>query len=227
MDEKTALVIGGTSGLGLELALKLRETHDNVIVTGRTETTHSDIDFRGLDLSADISLMGRLNDFVRDLPVVDMVIYAAGFYQEKTVDELGDQDIDDMLSVGLGACMKVIARILRKQETLPCLIAITSTSQWTPRLYEPAYTAAKAGLGMLGDSIALDPAVEKVLVAAPSGMKTRFWADTDKDTSTMLEAAWVAEVILADLFQFGVSYEYRYARILRNPSRVEIVVTRY
>lgn len=117
----------------------------------------------------------------------------------------------------------IFFEVLNHQKYLPGLIAVTSTSQWTPRLREPVYTAVKAGLGMFANSVSLDPAIGKTLVAAPAGMKTPFWKGTDKDTSDMLDPAWVADQILN---LYNDDFKYKYARIMRGPSRVEIMEKR-
>ena len=129
-----------------------------------------------------------------------------------------------MLNVGLVAPINILNRILKYQSSLSGFIAITSTSQWTPRLFEPAYTTVKAGLGMFGNSVSLDLRVGKVLVAAPSGMKTDFWRDSSRDMSMMLDPKWVAQKII-DLYNED-GFDYKFAKILRKPPRVEVIEKR-
>ena len=131
-----------------------------------------------------------------------------------------------MLSVGLTNAIYLTRQLLHEQDQLPEFIAITSTSQWTPRLYEPVYTAVKAGLGAYANSLSLDPRVKKTLVAGPAGMATNFWKDTDEkehDTSQMLDPDWVADRIIELTHE---NYSYKFARILRGPARVEVQETR-
>ena len=64
-----------------------------------------------------------------------------------------------------------------------------------------------------------------MLLAAPAGMETNFWnrpGITSKPQG-LLDPHWVAEQI-NDLY--AGSYKYRFAKILRNPAQVEVVVTR-
>ncbi len=177
-DKPNALVVGGTSGLGLELALLLARTH-HVVVTGRQNSRKMQLEFWYLNLSSR-SPMGSvishaLNELVEKLPSVDLYIHAAGFDEDGTIDELKDDDILNTLSVGLIAPAMLLERLLRKQGRLGGFIAVTSTSQVTPRLREPIYCASKAGLAMLAQCISLDPRVGKVVVAGPTGMNTPFW----------------------------------------------------
>src|SRR3989344_1280106 len=196
-----ALVVGGTSGLGLEMAKLLLERGD-VIVTGRKNPEIAGLTFHRWDMAIttdglleQVVQMGRL--FIGG-PPIDLLIWAAGFYQKGTLGELSTEDILRMNNLGLLAPAIFLKNIIQKQTLLPGFIAITSTSQWTPRKEEPLYTAVKAGLGMLANSLSFDPALGKVLVAAPAGMKTKFWGNALRETNDMLDPRWVAEVILGN-----------------------------
>ncbi len=215
------LIIGGTSGLGLSLAKKLTETYD-VYITGRHDPKDPTLHFVPLDLVSPSESSSAIKTLVQDLPSMDLLIYAAGFFQEGTVTDLSAEQIDTMFAVGLTGAIFTTQQLLKKQGELAEFIAITSTSQWTPRLYEPVYTAVKAGLGAYANSISLDPRVKKTLVAGPAGMATNFWKDTDKnahDTSKMLDPEWVADKILELREE---DYNYKFAQILREPARVDV-----
>lgn len=223
VEPKRALVVGGTSGLGLEIGRCLSKEGWLVYFSGRKPRAVPGR-FMAFDTEGERPLNQRISEVVNTLPGVDLFVYAAGFYQEGSITELSPGKIDAMLNVGLLAPALFIREILRHYRTLTGFIAITSTSQWTPRVYEPVYTAVKAGLAMLANSLSLDDCIGKTLVAAPAGMRTHFWDSTDKDTSTMLDPAWVAEEVIR-LYAVG-DYRYRFAKILRDPPRVEVAETR-
>lgn len=225
--ENIALIAGGTSGLGLEMARLLRsENNFKVYVTGRREPVDKQLSFVYFNIDSQTDqLPRRIDKVLSGLPEqIDLFVCAMGFYQEGSMKQFSDEDILKMMNVGLVAPTLILSRILNRQGQLPGFIAITSTSQWTPRIYEPVYTTVKAGLGMLANSLSLDPQVGKVLVVGPAGMKTNFWADIERDTSKMLEPTWVAEQICQ--LYFGDNFKYKCARILREPSRVEVVEKR-
>lgn len=222
IDMYKALIIGGSSGLGLALAEMLSPDY-HVFVTGRRDPKNKAVSFTELELDSD-SLGDDLDTLLLDLPEIDLLVYAAGIYQEGTISDLSDHDLEKMNRIGLMAPAMLLQRILNQQDELPGFIAITSTSQWTPRLLEPMYTAVKAGLGMLANSVSKDEHVGKVLVAGPAGMNTRFWEENPRDPNVpMLDPVWVAEQILDE---WNGEFEYKFIRILREPKRVEIVETR-
>lgn len=221
-NKQNALIVGGSSGLGLELAVMLSATH-HVIVTGRRDPKNEKVDFRVLDLSEGSRLAEDFDKFLANLPRIDSFVYAAGFYQEGSICDVSDDNIATMMSVGLLAPTMLLQRLLKKQDELPGFIAVTSTSQWTPRLLEPIYTAVKAGLGMLANSVSLDERIGKVLVAGPAGMNTRFWEKSPRNMSTMLDPKWVAEQIID---QYYGDFKYKFVHVLRGPARVEVIETR-
>lgn len=244
---KNVLIVGGTSGLGREMALKFFEEGHLVTVVGRGMLHNGPFNLDSIPKQKEIirvvggfDLVGnsdRIKDIILDFDYrnsrIDIFVYVAGFYQEKSFGELVGYDIDEMLAVGLRAPAFFLRHIFAFQENLSGFIAITSTSQWTPRAKEPMYTAVKSGLYMMASSVSLDERVGKVLVAAPAGMKTNFFKGkkTEEEMKDYLDSKWVADQIVRlynnSLDPDGANYEFRFAKILRNPPRVEIAETRY
>ncbi|MDE1924693.1 MAG: SDR family oxidoreductase [Patescibacteria group bacterium] len=220
-----ALVVGGTSGLGAQMAIRLATAYE-VHITGRKRlvgVNAEKVHFHELRLDDRGSLSDAIGELVEKLPPLNLFVYAAGFFQKGAIDDLHESAISAMIDVGLQAPAFFLHHILARQRFLQGFIAITSTSQWTPRREEPIYTAVKAGLGMLAHSVSLDTSVERVVVAAPSGMRTRFWEQDGRDTSSMLDPDWVAAQILA---QYKGAYGYKFLKILRDPPRVEVAEER-
>lgn len=220
---KNILIIGGTSGIGLELAKIYSSLGHAVFATGRKNLNVADVKYINFPISSNQDETIRQADkLLSQIEKINMVIYSAGFYQEGRINELSDSQITEMINVGLLAPALVIKRLKNNPGKPLEITLITSCSGYTPRELEPIYAAVKAGLGMLGASLSLDPELGKVLVAAPSGTRTHFW-DKNKDTSKYLDPKWVAEQIIK---LSSNQFKYCYAKILRNPKRIEIVETR-
>lgn len=218
----STLIVGGTSGLGLELAKDFHQAGSEVIVTGRRDIDVAGISKEELGLSgADLPV--RIGELVMRLPQVDTLIYAAGYFQEGRVTDLTDEQIEEMIDVGGRGLIYFVREILKKQGSLKELVTITSTSAWTPRQKEPIYNFVKAGAGHLSNGLAEDGRIDKVLVAGPAGMATNFWENSPRDLSTMLDPAWVSDQIME--LRNG-DYQYKFAKIMREPARVEVVERR-
>lgn len=221
---KNILIVGGTSGLGLELAILYAAAGHNVFITGRKDPKKENLKFVYFSMDSQIEkLNDQINELLGKIEKINTLIYTAGYYQEGCIDKLKDDEILEMINVGLTAPALLVKRLKNNPEKPLKIMIITSSSQYTPREKEPIYTAVKAGLGMLANSLALDQEIGKVLVVAPSGMKTPFWKNHNKDTSTMLDPKWVAEQIIS--LSSG-PFKYKYAKILRDPERVEVVEMR-
>ena len=220
---KHILIIGGTSGLGFELARQYRELGHHVTVTGRKNPNLAGVGFERLDIGQDTSaLISQIDELVKETGPVNTLIYAAGFYQEGHIDDLSDEDILSMIHVGITAPTLLINRLKNNLGKPLKVILITSSSQYTPRQLEPIYTMVKAGLGMLGRSLALDADLGKVMVIAPSSMLKPFWND-EKDTSTYLDPSWAATQIIE--LSSG-PFKYKFAKLLRDPARVLVEETK-
>ncbi|MBI5079626.1 SDR family oxidoreductase [Candidatus Wolfebacteria bacterium] len=218
-----ALVIGGTSGLGLALALLLEQEGCQVFVAGRKDPKKNNLTFVNLDIGSDArKLSADLDNIVAMIKPVDLLVYAAGMFQHGALDKINDSDIAIMINVGIFAPALILQKLMRTQSKLPGVILITSTSQWMPRLEEPLYAATKAGLAMLGKSISLDKKIKKTLIVGPAGMDTKMWRGK-KRSGILLDPKWVASRILR-LYKGG--FAYKLVRILRDPPRVESVEKR-
>lgn len=225
MSKKTVLIVGGSSGLGLELARILSSDY-RVIVTGRNDPCVDFLEFHTLSISRNYpngTFEETLQNFIKQLPVIDLFIYAAGYYEELSIKDETVSKIEDMILVTLTTPALMLRQLLSQQVRMESFVAITSTSHFTPREKEPVYAAAKAGLAMLANSVALDPSFGKVLVAAPGGMGTNFWKKANRELQDALDPVWVAKQILEQLNQ---DFRYKEMRLLRNPVRVEIHETR-
>ena len=220
---KNILIIGGTSGIGLALATHYSQAGHKVCVTGRKDPYLENVLFFPLCITASSTDLSRdLDSLVKVFPGVHTLVYSAGFLQRSTIDDLDDDALLTMSYIGLVAPMLLAARLKPLAPTPLKIMLVTSSSQYTPRALEPAYAATKAGLGMLGASLARDSAIGKVLVVAPAGTRTPFWDNTQEDTSTMLDPDWAAQQIVE---LSGGAVKYRYAKLQRNPARVEVVET--
>jgi NAD(P)-dependent dehydrogenase (short-subunit alcohol dehydrogenase family) len=220
---KKALVVGGTSGLGYEVASLLQARKYDTFVTGRKiSNSIKRSAFIPLDLSRP-DYVSEINNAVMRIAPIDVLVYAAGFRQRGPLRELTRQNIEAMTQVGLVAPAMFLRMLLQVQRSLPMFVAVTSTSEWTPRADEPMYCAAKAGLGMFAECVSLDESIGKTLTVGVSGMNTPFWENSGQNVDSYLDPAWVAAQVLESLQD---EYKYRFVKILRDPKRVEVAKER-
>ena len=204
--------------MGLDLAKHYVKEGHTVFLTGRHDPELAGSTYTELAINSDNHDLTRSIDRVLEkIPKVNTLIYTAGYNQRAHIDELSDAEIAQMTNVGLLAPMLLVQRLKNNLNTPLKVMLLTSSSQYTAREHESVYCATKAGLGMFGEALVLDKKIGKVLVVAPSGMKSTFWRNTDVDVSGMLETQWVADQVVE--LSSG-KFKYKFAKILRDPGRV-------
>src|SRR5258706_94298 len=120
-----ALIVGGTSGLGLELAKDLRDAGSEIYVTGRRELDEPGLHYEKFNLAAP-ELPKRIGELVMRLPEISTLVYAAGYFQEGRVTDLSEKEIEEMIDVGGRGLIYFVKSVLGKQGSLDELITITS-----------------------------------------------------------------------------------------------------
>jgi NAD(P)-dependent dehydrogenase (short-subunit alcohol dehydrogenase family) len=176
---RTAVVVGGTSGIGRAMARGLAEAGADVVATGRradlVDTVAAEIEQRGrrtlrqtADVSDRASLVALRDRAVAELGAVDIVVNCAGRTKRAptlTFDEAEWQAIlETNLTGTLRACQvfgeAMIARGYGR------IINIASLSTFVALFEVAAYAASKAAVASLTKSLAIEWAVHGVTVNA-------------------------------------------------------------
>ena len=176
---RTAVVVGGTSGIGHALALGLADAGADVVVTGRrrdvVDRVAGEIEARGrrtLRQSADVGDLASLRA-LRDACLVafqhvDIVVAAAGTTKRVPTLEMTEGDWSQILDTNLTGMFRtyqvfappMIARGSGR------LIGIASLASYVGLLEVAAYTASKAGVAGLTRALAVEWARHGVTVNA-------------------------------------------------------------
>jgi NAD(P)-dependent dehydrogenase (short-subunit alcohol dehydrogenase family) len=177
--DKTAVVIGGTSGIGLALARGLAAAGANVIPTGRrselVRAVSQEIEAlgrRSLPISCDVadkeSLKALLDDVCRTFGSVQILVNCAGQTKRTPTLDLGEPEWNAILETNLTGtlrAMQVFGQHMIEQK-YGRIINIGSLAS-SVGLYEvAAYAASKAGVLSLTKSLAIEWARHGVCVNA-------------------------------------------------------------
>lgn len=181
--DKTVLVTGGSSGIGLATARRLAEEGARLAVTGHSPA-HLDaaraalpgalvIDNDAADPAAADALARTVQS---EMGQIDAAFLNAGFGAFATLDEIGAEDIDRHVAIDLRAPLlqaKALAPILKDGGTL---LLIGSATVGSPRADALVYSAVKAGIRQAARSLAteLAPRGIRVNVVAPGATETNF-----------------------------------------------------
>jgi NAD(P)-dependent dehydrogenase (short-subunit alcohol dehydrogenase family) len=176
---RTAVVVGGTSGIGRTLALGLAEAGADVVATGRrielVKEVAAEIERHGrrtLTIAADVSDMASL-ERLRDgcleaFGKVDILLAVAGMTKKSPTLEMDEADwqrvIDTNLTGTLRAC-QVFGRPMIAQK-YGRIVTIGSLSSFVGLFEVAAYVASKAGVAGLTRALAVEWAPHNVTVNA-------------------------------------------------------------
>ena len=176
---RTAVVVGGTSGIGRALALGLADAGADVVATGRrlelVKDVAAEIERRGrrtLAVPADVSDVPSLErlrgDCIEKFGRVDILLVAAGISKKSPTLDMDEADwqriIDTNLTGTLRAC-RVFGRTMVEQKS-GRIINIGSLSSFVGLFEVAAYVASKAGVAGLTRALAVEWAPHNVTVNA-------------------------------------------------------------
>lgn len=152
----TALVTGGSRGIGAAIASQLKYQGIEVIAPSRQQ----------LDLGSQSSLSAFLAD--RQYQGIDILINNAGINILSEITEIADQDWQSMLQINLTAPMELIRGLspYMKSQKWGRIINISSIFSLVTREKRSAYSATKAALNGLTRTTAVELAPYGILVNA-------------------------------------------------------------
>jgi len=169
---KTAIVTGGTRGIGKCIVQLLSRQGCDVICTGTKRS--SDHDLRGsrfeqLDLSDEASINCFVKEIIEPHHGIDILVNNAGINKIEPIDEISDDDWEKILTVNLTGAMRMtraVSKNMKKNKKNGRILNISSIFGVVSKSRRNAYSASKTGLIGLTRASALDLAPDNILVNA-------------------------------------------------------------
>jgi len=179
---RTALVTGGSRGIGAAIATRLAAEGARVLAPPRSE----------LDLADPRSVQGYLAGLGTE---VDILIHCAGVNRPQPLADIEDAVIDETLAVNLAGPLRLSRGLAPAMAARGYGRIVSISSVWAVvgREGRAAYAASKAGLAGMTLSLALEFARRGVLVnaVAPGYVAT----DLTRQNNSPEELVRVAEAI--------------------------------
>lgn len=157
---KTAIVTGGSRGIGKSIALELASRGANVAVncTKSIESAEAvikeirNMGVSGMAVKADVSnseeVENLVNEVLNTFGSIDILVNNAGITRDNLIIRMTEKDFDDVISTNLkGAfiCTKAISKVMIKQKSGK-IINVSSVVGIVGNAGQSNYAAAKAGL---------------------------------------------------------------------------------
>ena len=177
---KTAVVTGGTSGIGLTLAQGLSNAGYDVIAAGLNPPQSDDEKITFIEL--DITDNSRVKSLFSKLNQLDVLINAAGIIRREA--ELDPDIFEETINVNLNGTMRACAaaRPLLSQSS-GSIVNIASMLSYFGGGLVPGYAASKGGIMQLTKSLAIAYAGDNIRVnaLAPGWIKTPLTENLQND----------------------------------------------
>lgn len=150
MENKIAVVTGGSSGMGLAISRKLKQMGMTVIVFDIQEPT-DEFQYFQVDIRSDT----QIKEALLHIPHIDILVNNAGIYFERYLEDTTNDEIDKMVDVNIkGTYLMTRNAFPQIKESKGCIIIIASCLGLVPELTSPLYCTTKAGLIMLTKCLA-------------------------------------------------------------------------
>lgn len=204
-NDKVAIVTGGGSGIGREVAHRLVTLGANVVINGRSasklEDTATAIDPTGtkvatlaVDIAEPSSAQRTVALATERFGGVDILINNAGVFEPKPFLELTEKDYDHFLDIILKGKFFMAQHAAKAMQQRGGGAIVQTGSMWALQAIgatpSSAYSAANAGVHQLVKNLAIELAGDKIRVnaVAPAVVETPVYntfMDTDTARSTL------------------------------------------
>lgn len=179
---KTAIITGGTSGIGLATAKKFLDENYNCVLVGRDEKKFLNLNFadnRVKFIAADVGNVENcsrvVDETVKHFGGVDTLINCAGIYVEGAINFVTEKTFDEIFKTNVKGtffmCKSVVDELIKTRGTI---VNVASDAGVHGNYFCAAYAASKGAVVALTKSLALELASFNVRVncVAPADILT-------------------------------------------------------
>ncbi len=200
LKDKTALITGGSSGIGRQIALSLAEEGVHIAFASRNPSPQvlDELRARGVramsiaaDVSREADVVRMVHQAVKEFGRLDLYVNNAAMAEHQPVTKITTTAWRKLLDTNLSACLwacREVARhmITRRQGSI---LIVGSTAMYTPAPRETLYRITKYGLKSLTESLAIElaPFNIRVNLLVPGHYRTRLTAGIAPDIEERLK----------------------------------------
>ncbi|MCC7462442.1 MAG: SDR family oxidoreductase [Gammaproteobacteria bacterium] len=179
---KTALVVGGNSGIGLACAERLASEGARVIIAGRDAATlasaaqsvgHAAVAVR-VDIAASASIEALMAEAHRQFGTLDVLVISAGIGAFVPVRQITEADWDKVHGINLRGVFFTAQKALALMQRGGAIVLVGSIGAEMGITGNMMYATAKAGVRALGRNLAAELVGEgiRVNVVSPGPIET-------------------------------------------------------
>lgn len=238
INNKTAIITGGTRGIGLSIANALGEAGAKLVVTSRTDKyggfeslqkANYDVSFIANDITDKKSPQKIIDYTLAKHGSIDILVNNAGVAKSTSTEDFDDSLLDKVMNLNFDSMFRMCRSVLKpmKKQGGGVILNIGSISGIVSNIpqQQSVYNASKAAVHMLTKSLASDFADKNIRVnaLAPGYIKTdmtklskenEIWHPTWKEMTPLNRMGEADEVASAALFLCSPASSYITGEIL-------------
>ncbi len=172
-----AVVVGGSSGIGLEAAAKLAAKGYTVINISRSKCPSERIRSVTADIFEGDELEEALNSVGEEYGRIDVLIYSAGYSMAAPVEHVKEKDYRYLFEINYFGALRTLKCVIPKMKEFGGkIVLVSSMASLLPIPFDSFYSSSKAALTMLAKSVRSELKAYKIYVTAvePGGTATGF-----------------------------------------------------
>lgn len=238
INNKTAIITGGTRGIGLSIANALGEAGAKLVVTSRTDKyggfeslqkANYDVSFIANDITDKKSPQNIIDYTLAKHGSIDILVNNAGVAKSTSTEDFDDSLLDKVMNLNFDSMFRMCRSVLKPmiKQGGGVILNIGSISGIVSNIpqQQSVYNASKAAVHMLTKSLASDFADKNIRVnaLAPGYIKTdmtklskenELWHPTWKEMTPLNRMGEADEVASAALFLCSPASSYITGEIL-------------
>jgi 3-hydroxybutyrate dehydrogenase len=228
LKDKTALVTGSTSGIGLGVARALAADGANLVLNGFgdkaeiekirkeiADTNRVEVRYSGADMTRPDEIAAMIVDAEKEFGAIDVLVNNAGIQHVAPIEEFPIEKWSAIIAINLSSSFHTIRAAVpaMKQKGWGRIITTASAHALVASPYKAAYVAAKHGLAGLTKVVALELATFGITANAicpgyvwtplvekqiPDTMKARHMTEDQVKQEVLLAAQPTKEFVTID-----------------------------
>ena len=204
LDNKRAIIIGSSSGIGLGCAVALADAGASVVLAARRTELLNDLKIaleskghKAENIKLDITKIHEVEDIIRSQDSFDIMVNSSGLARHTPAVDTNEDDFNNVLDVNLkGAYFitKEIAKKLIEENKTGSLINISSQMAHVGGIDRAVYSASKHAVEGFTKSMAMEfgPYGVRINTICPTFISTPLTAPTFNDPNKI---KWIKDKI--------------------------------
>jgi NAD(P)-dependent dehydrogenase (short-subunit alcohol dehydrogenase family) len=185
LDSKTAVVTGGSSGIGAAIAEAMADAGARVLLVGRDESRLASVAGRirerggtcetlSVDLTTDAGPTVAVDAALGAFGSLDVLVHSAGIFWPKPFEETSLRDLDRQWEINVRAPFALSQAALPSLGSGASIIFVSSIAGYVGFPNSTAYCATKGAIELLTRALAVElaPRGIRVNVIAPGNIRT-------------------------------------------------------